>query len=117
MLLNIIKGPCNFDEIKTADGITHSTYKTTCYALGLLDGDKEWHEAINQASQWATAVKLRELFVIILMFCKISEPLQIWETQLATIVGRYITLSKKTPSIRGTNYDGSAAKKLHYSRN
>ena len=79
MLLNIMKGPRTFDEIKTVDGVTHPTYKAACYALGLLDGDKEWHEAINQASQWAIAAQLRELFVIILLFCEISEPLQLWE--------------------------------------
>lgn len=79
MLLNIVKGPRSFDEIKTVNGITHPTYKAACYALGLLERDKEWHEAINQATQWATGVQIQKLFVVILMFCEISEPLKLWE--------------------------------------
>ena len=50
MLLNIIKGPRNFAEIRTVNGIVYETYQEACYALGLLDNDKEWHDAILEAS-------------------------------------------------------------------
>ena len=59
MLLNIVKGVQSFEEIRTVNGVTYETYKATCYALGLLDEDKEWHEAIVQASQWSTGSQLR----------------------------------------------------------
>ncbi|KAI9180058.1 hypothetical protein LWI28_000701 [Acer negundo] len=49
----------SFEEIRTVNGVTYETYKATCYALGLLDEDKEWHEAIVQASQWSTGSQLR----------------------------------------------------------
>ncbi|KAM7528643.1 hypothetical protein LguiB_032053 [Lonicera macranthoides] len=39
MLLNIIKGTRSFEEIRTINGVQYPTYKATCYALGLLDGD------------------------------------------------------------------------------
>ncbi|TXG48657.1 hypothetical protein EZV62_024532 [Acer yangbiense] len=42
----------SFEEIRTVNGVAYETYKATCYALGLLYEDKEWHEAIIQASQW-----------------------------------------------------------------
>ncbi|XP_077223478.1 uncharacterized protein LOC143857091 [Tasmannia lanceolata] len=45
----------------------------------LLDGDKEWHDAINEASHWANAAQLRELFATLLLFCEISNPLELWE--------------------------------------
>ncbi|GJR11417.1 ATP-dependent DNA helicase PIF1-like protein [Tanacetum coccineum] len=38
-----------------------------CYALGLLDDDKEYVEAIEEASKWATAASLRSLFVRMLI--------------------------------------------------
>ena len=41
MLLNIIKGPRNFAEIRISNGIVYKTYQEACYALGLLDNDKE----------------------------------------------------------------------------
>ena len=54
MLLNIVKGPRNFKEIMTVKNITYPTYKDACYALGLLDDDKEWHECIIEAAHWAS---------------------------------------------------------------
>ena len=79
MLLNVMKGPRNFEEIKTINGVTYPTYKAACYALGLLDGDQEWHDAIIQASQWSTGNQLRELFVTILLFCEVSNPFELWD--------------------------------------
>ncbi|XP_077242429.1 uncharacterized protein LOC143882934 [Tasmannia lanceolata] len=79
MLLNIVKGPQNFEEIRTVNGVIHDTFKSACYSLGFLDGDKEWHDAINEASHWANAGQLRELFATLLLFCEISNPLELWE--------------------------------------
>ena len=53
MLLNVVKGARSFKEIRTVDGVVHPNYRTACYAHGLLDGDKEWDDAIKQASNWA----------------------------------------------------------------
>ena len=56
----------------------HPMFKSACYALGLLDGDKEWNDAIKAAKQWATAAQLRQLFITLLLFCEVSNPLQLW---------------------------------------
>lgn len=50
-----------------------------CYSLGLLDGDKECRDAISQATQWSTGSQLRQLFVTMLIFCEVSDPLGLWE--------------------------------------
>uniref|UniRef100_A0A2N9HBD5 ATP-dependent DNA helicase n=1 Tax=Fagus sylvatica TaxID=28930 RepID=A0A2N9HBD5_FAGSY len=78
MLLNVVKGPRTFEEIRTINNIIHPTFRAACYALGLLDDDKEWHEAIRQASLWATGKQLRELFTTILLFCEVSDPYNLW---------------------------------------
>ena len=78
MLLNTVKGPQNFEQIRTIDNVMHPTFKSACYALGLLDGDKEWNDAIKGAEQWATAAQLRQLFITLLLFCEVSNPLQLW---------------------------------------
>ena len=80
MLLNIIKGPRNFKEIRTVNNITYPTYKDACCALGLLDNDNEWHDCIIEASNWASGKQLRQLFVTILMFCEVSDTLNLWES-------------------------------------
>jgi len=60
MLLNVVKGPTSFTAIKSFGGVT-------C-ARGMLDGDKEWLEALEETSQWATAGQLRHLFVTLIIF-------------------------------------------------
>jgi hypothetical protein len=78
MLLNVIKGPRSFQEIRIVNNVLHPTFRSACYALGLLDDDKEWHEALNHASHWASGKQLRELFVTILIFCEVADPYKLW---------------------------------------
>nr|KAJ0207304.1 hypothetical protein LSAT_V11C500288760 [Lactuca sativa] len=54
ILLNIVKGPTSFDEIRTVNGETHSSVRDACYALGLLDDDKEYIDAIKEASHFGS---------------------------------------------------------------
>ncbi|KAL0453879.1 UNVERIFIED_CONTAM: hypothetical protein Slati_1366000 [Sesamum latifolium] len=79
MLLNIVKGPKCHDDIKTVNGTLFPTYKEACNAFGLLRNDGEWNRAIQEAAQWQTGHKLRELFVTIILFCEVAEPLKLWE--------------------------------------
>ncbi|XP_019100224.1 PREDICTED: uncharacterized protein LOC104783899 [Camelina sativa] len=78
IMLNDVKGATSFDDLKTVGGVLHETFKAACYARGLIDGDKEWHEAMDEASQWATSYLLRSLFVLILIYCEVSQPLKVW---------------------------------------
>ena len=41
MMLNFVKVCTSFQSIRTVNGIEHKTYPQACYALGLLDDDKE----------------------------------------------------------------------------
>ncbi|XP_030964292.1 uncharacterized protein LOC115985490 [Quercus lobata] len=80
MLLNIVKGPRNFKELRTINDVTYPTYKEACYALGLLDDDKEWHDSLIEASNWASEQQLRQLFVTMILFCEVADPLSLWES-------------------------------------
>ncbi|CAH1435737.1 unnamed protein product [Lactuca virosa] len=73
MLLNVVRGPCSFKDIRTVDGVEHPTYMSACKALRLLGDDCEWLESIREASQWQSGNQLRELFVIILLFCGVTD--------------------------------------------
>ena len=50
-----------------------------CYALGLLDDDKEFIDGIKEASNWATGFYLRKFFVSMLLSHCLSEPIKVWE--------------------------------------
>ena len=79
MLLNIVKGPTCFENIRTVNGVVHPTFKAACYALGLLDDDKEWHDCLQEASLWGSNQQLRELFATMLLYCEVVDPLQLWK--------------------------------------
>ncbi|GJR09502.1 ATP-dependent DNA helicase PIF1 [Tanacetum coccineum] len=72
-------GPRNFEELLTVNKRVCSTFKEACFAYGLLNDDREWTRAIQEASVWALGPQLRDLFVTILLFCDVSRPLKLWE--------------------------------------
>ncbi|KAK9724272.1 hypothetical protein RND81_05G060200 [Saponaria officinalis] len=78
-LLNFVKGPRSFKEIRIINGITYPTYKEACYALGLLGDDKEYVDAIIEASFWASGFYLRNLFVTLLLSNSILRPDEVWD--------------------------------------
>ncbi|XP_059289718.1 uncharacterized protein LOC132043247 isoform X6 [Lycium ferocissimum] len=75
LLLNIIKGPISYDELRN----DHSTFRDACYALGLLDDDKEYVDAIKEASNWGMPSYLRQLFVMLLLSNSMSRPEFVWQ--------------------------------------
>lgn len=79
LLLNIVTGATSFEDVRTVDGIVYTTYKEACFHRGLLESDKEWHIALEDAASYANAPQLRELFVTLLLFCEVSDPATLWE--------------------------------------
>ncbi|XP_052624746.1 uncharacterized protein LOC111916090 [Lactuca sativa] len=79
ILLNKVKGPTSFDEIRTVNGQTHSSFRDVCYPLGLLDDDKEYIDAIKEASHSGSGFYLRFLFATLLMCNSMSKPEIVWE--------------------------------------
>ncbi|GFY47790.1 ATP-dependent DNA helicase [Trichonephila inaurata madagascariensis] len=79
MLLNVVKGLTSFESLKSVNGILYPTYQAACLALGLLEGDNHWCDTLTDASISSSASKLRELFAIILVFCNVSNPSELWD--------------------------------------
>ncbi|XP_016178034.1 uncharacterized protein LOC107620384 [Arachis ipaensis] len=63
LLLNFLKGPTCYEDIKTIDGAVYSSFRDACYAMGLLDDDKEYIDTIKEASHWGLGEYLRKLFL------------------------------------------------------
>ncbi|XP_047953750.1 uncharacterized protein LOC125199963, partial [Salvia hispanica] len=49
-LLNIVRGATSYEEIRCVNGIQYDTFREACFALGLLDDDKEYVDGITEAN-------------------------------------------------------------------
>ncbi|XP_019163585.1 PREDICTED: uncharacterized protein LOC109159928 [Ipomoea nil] len=78
-LLNLVRGPTSFQDIRTVDGVEYSCFRDACYARGLISDEMEYVDAILEASHWATAATIRRLFVTLLTSNSICQPEKVWE--------------------------------------
>ncbi|XP_031116689.1 uncharacterized protein LOC116020351 [Ipomoea triloba] len=81
-LLNIVRGPTSFEEIRFFNGIQYTSFRDACYARGLLDDDKEYIDAIKEASDWSSAHSMRKLFVTLLTSNSFNRPEIVWKEVL-----------------------------------
>ncbi|KAJ0495305.1 putative helitron helicase-like domain-containing protein [Helianthus annuus] len=63
LLLCYQKGCKSYSDVRTVSGVTYTTFRGACEALGLLGDDREWVAAFTEASTWATSSELRSLFL------------------------------------------------------
>ena len=73
------KGKKSFSDLRTVDGDQMESYQEVCRALGLLQDDREWDEALNEGALTCMPAALRELYITILMFCMPSNPKELFE--------------------------------------
>ncbi len=79
MLLNYVKGATSFKHLWTMDGREHNTFKNASIAMGFLEDDNEWHQALEEAGIWASGRQLHDMFASMLMFCEVTNPKQLWD--------------------------------------
>ena len=78
MLLNQIKGPTSFEDLKHVDGVILPTYRDTCLAIWPTEDDNHLHKALEESSQGHSPQSVPKLFVVILIYCEPSCPLALW---------------------------------------
>ncbi|XP_074361109.1 uncharacterized protein LOC141701328 [Apium graveolens] len=62
------------------------TFRDSCKEYGLLDDDKEWHEVLTQASASGLPPQVRQLFVHIIVNCKVTDLKTLWSTHWKSMV-------------------------------
>ena len=55
------------------------TFHMAAKELGLMLDDKEWHNCLREASQWAMPFHMCKLFALILMNCEVNDPQNLWD--------------------------------------
>nr|XP_029153010.1 uncharacterized protein LOC114927430 isoform X2 [Arachis hypogaea] len=66
-------------DIRTYNGAIYSSFRDACYARGLLNDDKEYIDAIKEASHWGSGHYLQKLFVTLLWSNSMVRPEAVWE--------------------------------------
>ncbi|XP_074326495.1 uncharacterized protein LOC141664440 [Apium graveolens] len=78
LLLTKVKGPTSFEDIMIVNGMRFTTFKDACKEYGLLDDDREWHEVMSQCAVGGLPPQMRQLFVHIIVNCKVADILDLW---------------------------------------
>ncbi|XP_035845145.1 uncharacterized protein LOC118491455 [Helianthus annuus] len=107
ILLNKVRGPKSFEEIRTVNGQVFPTFKDACYAMGLLDDDNEYVEAIKEASFEAHCRYLRSLFATLLLTNTLSRPEFVWEKTWHLLGDDILFKRRKETHIPESNFGGN----------
>jgi len=79
ILLHIVCGPTSFQHLKTMERVVKETYQAACRDRDLLENYDHWENSLREVLVFECPSKLRELFIVILLFCHPSEPLKLWD--------------------------------------
>ena len=106
MLLHIVKGAQSYSDLRTVAGHKHPTFRAACEALGLLGDDQEWFHAMADAAHWALPYQLRQLFVTLLLFYEVTNPVKLLD-EYTQAMGEDIAYHAKqlTPELPTTTMD------------
>jgi len=85
-LLNYVKGPTYFEDIKTVDNVKYFSFKDACFVMGLLDDDREFIDAIIEASLWGMGTYLRRLFPALMLSDQLSRPEVVWNSTSPNLI-------------------------------
>ncbi|KAF7826480.1 uncharacterized protein G2W53_017644 [Senna tora] len=77
-LLLHVKGPQDFDDLLTYNGIRYSTFKDAAMHRGLLENDDSIRQCLQEASTFRSPVALRRLFVTVLLYCQPTGVMELW---------------------------------------
>ena len=89
------EGKTSFPDLMSIDGIKYETYQEVCRVLGLLQDDLEWDEALTEGSFTKMSSSLRELFVIIVLFCQPANPRDLFDNHYMEWADDFISSSSK----------------------
>ncbi|GBL74446.1 hypothetical protein AVEN_220506-1 [Araneus ventricosus] len=78
MLLLRKSGAISFDDILTVNGLRCITFQQACQEYGLLRGDQQWHDALNEAAQFQSPRQLRMLFAMNCGFGEVEDVPDLW---------------------------------------
>jgi hypothetical protein len=103
-LLNYVKGPTSFDDLKTVDNVKYNSFKEACFARGLLDDDKEYIDAIKETSHWGSGTFLRRMFSTLMVSDQLTRPEIVWKSTLHLLIDDILHRQRRLLGAPGIKY-------------
>ncbi|XP_022889352.1 uncharacterized protein LOC111404842 [Olea europaea var. sylvestris] len=79
LLLNYIRGPTSFDDIRTFNGVNVGTFREAALLHGLLNGDNHCEEYLFEAIIYEMSYSLRRLFATLLTMYNPNNSKLLWD--------------------------------------
>ena len=92
IILHHVPGATGFEFLRTVDGQTVDSFKEACIRRQLLLDDREWDNAMREASQFQMPSQLRGLFATICVYCMPSNAKNLWETYKEAMMEDFVDL-------------------------
>ncbi|XP_050111764.1 ATP-dependent DNA helicase PIF1-like [Malus sylvestris] len=98
ILLNHVRGPISFTNLRTVNGVLHPTYKQAAKQRGLLERDNSIRQCLLEASTIQMSSALRRLFVTILVYCAPIGVRGLWDEFYPFMIEDYVSTTNITPT-------------------
>jgi hypothetical protein len=72
VLLNHVRGPTSFEDLKTVAGIICASFRESCEKKGLIETDNTIDDCLCESSTFQMSYALRRLFATILVHCGVT---------------------------------------------
>ncbi|XP_050064916.1 uncharacterized protein LOC126553849 [Aphis gossypii] len=109
MLLHIVKGSTSFQSLRTVKNVIYDTFQGACKALGLLDDESHWENTLSEPvvhlNICCTPKSLRCLFAIMLTFCRITDPLKLWQNYRESMADDILHRKRQELSSNDISFD------------
>ncbi|KAB2619505.1 hypothetical protein D8674_015374 [Pyrus ussuriensis x Pyrus communis] len=99
ILLNHVRGPTSFTNLRTVNGVLHPTFKQAAEQRGLLERDDSIRQCLLEASTIQMPSALRRLFVTILVYCAPIGVRGLWDEFCPFMMEDYVSMTNITPTL------------------
>ncbi|KAB2637010.1 hypothetical protein D8674_027544 [Pyrus ussuriensis x Pyrus communis] len=96
IILNHVRGPTSFTNLRTINGVLHPTFKQAAEQRGLLERDDSIRQCLLEASTIQMSLALRRLFVTILVYCAPIGVRGLWDEFCPFMMEDYVSMTNIT---------------------
>ncbi|KAK8931408.1 hypothetical protein KSP39_PZI016221 [Platanthera zijinensis] len=103
LLLNHVKGPKSFEDLKCTGGVQCTTFKQAAEQHGLLEEDNSIRDCLAEARCFRMPNSLRRLFATILLYCEPTSVQDLWDENFDSMTEDYTSSSTSNSSYQKDN--------------